>query len=176
MVSISSLGNNLGPAIFDSTPGGPNDPSINSDMLIGRGNLLLLQDSRRPQQSTAGIFDVVTDDPDGGDLVFDFHAPIDPRSIELVDINPPPNRGASVTLYDGVGRARVYAVQPGWTGGYGNAGPHRLDLTTLAPQLGNGTQRWATASQDAGFTQTDVVRIVVHLTGYGAIDDLTFCH
>jgi hypothetical protein len=175
LVRISGAGANLGPTIFDSTPGGPNDPSVNGDMLIGRGNLLLLQDSRRPQQSQPGIFSSVTDDPDGGDLVFDFLAPVEPRSLLLADINPPPNLGASVTLHDGAGRRRVYAVDPGWTGTYGNAGPHRLDLTTLLSQPGNGTPRWARATQDAGFAPGDVVKIVVHITGYGALDELVFC-
>jgi hypothetical protein len=96
--------------------------------------------------------------------------------VLLADINPPPNLGASVTLEDGAGRRRVYAVEPGWTGGYGNAGPYRLDLTTLLPQPGNGTPRYARATEDEGFTHNDVRRIVVHMTGYGAMDELTFCH
>jgi hypothetical protein len=176
LVRISSAGANLGATTFDSTRGGPNDPSINSDMLIGHGNLLLLQDSARPQQSSPGFFAHVTDDPDGGDLIFDFPAAVDPRSLLLVDINPPPNLGASVSLFDGAGRKRIYTVEPGWTGTYGNAGPHRLDLTTLLPQPGNGTPRFARAIQDEGFLQADVVKIVVHLTGNGALDELVFCH
>jgi hypothetical protein len=175
LVSITGAGHNLGPAIFDSTPGGPNDPSINSDMLVGHGNMLLLQDSRRPHQTVAGIFDEVTDDPDGGDMVFDFPVAVEPRSVLLADINPPPNRGASVTLTDVNGKSRVYAVQPGWTGTYGDAGPWMLDLTTLAPQPGNGTPRFATATQDAGYLANRVARIVVHMTGYGAMDELWFC-
>jgi len=175
MVRISSAGTNLGPATFDSTPGGPNDPSLNSDMLIGHGNLLLLQSDLYPRQDSAGVFRQPTDDPDGGDLIFDFIAPVDPRSLLLADINPPPNRGATVTLTDENGLTRVYAIDPGWTGTYGNAGPWRLDLSTLKPQPGNGTPRWARATEQAGFQQARVARIVVHLTGYGAIDELVFC-
>lgn len=175
MVRVTGRGANLGPAIFDSTPGGPNDPSLNSDMLVGRGNLLLLQDSGRPRQSVPGFFDQVTDDPDGGDLVFDFVVPVHARSIQLVDINPPPNRGASVTLFDINGLSRVYSVEPGWTGTYGVAGPWELDLTTLEPQRGNGTPRWARAVQDPGFLGTSVTQIVVHMTGFGAVDELRFC-
>jgi hypothetical protein len=175
LVAISGSGANLGPAIFDSTPGGPNDPSPNHDLLIGQGNILLLQDSSRPAQSVPGYFDVPVDDPDGGELVFDFMAPADPRSVLLADINPPPNLGASVTLIDELGLQRVYTIQPGWTGPFGDAGPHRLDLTTLAPQPGNGTPRWALASQDQGFQQARVVRIVFHMTGNGALDELVFC-
>ena len=175
MVRVTARGPNLGPTVFDSTPGGPNDPSINYDMLIGHGNLLLLQDSSRPRQTVPGFFDQVTDDPDGGDLVFDFVQAVHPRSVLLVDINPPPNQGASVKLVDANGLMRLYSVQPGWTGTYGDAGPWRLDLTTLEPQRGNGTPRWATAVQDPGFLATNVVQIVVHMTGFGAIDELTFC-
>ncbi len=175
LVNISGAGPNLGPVAFDSTPGGPNDPSINSDMLIGHGNLLLLQDSARPQQGAPGVFTAPTDDPQGGDMVFDFLAPVDPRSILLADINPPPNQGAVLTLFDEGGLTRVYDIEPGWTGTYGNAGPHKLDLTTTVPQPGNGTPRFARATEAPGFQQDRVVKIVVHMTGYGALDELTFC-
>ncbi len=176
LVRISSAGANAGPATFDSTPGGPNDPSLNHDMLIGHGNMLLLEDDWHAfAQTNPGFFDVVTDDPHGGDLIFDFLQPVDPQSVLLADINPPPNLGASVTLTDGSGKQRVYAIDPGWTGGYGNAGPHQLDLRTTVPQPGNGTPRFARATEDEGFQQDDVVRMVVHMTGFGALDELVFC-
>jgi hypothetical protein len=175
LVRISSAGANLGCTTFDSTPGGPNDPSIDADMLVGHGNMLLLQDNRLSHQTVPGFFDRITDDPDGGDMIFDFTSPVDPKSLLLADIDPPPNLGASVTLTDGSGRHRVYAVQPGWTGTWGVGGPWRLDLTTLLPQPGNGTPRFATATEDSGFAQTDVVRLVVHLTGFGALDEIVFC-
>jgi hypothetical protein len=175
LVHISTNGANLGAAIFDSTPGGPNDPSVNDDMLVGHGNMLVLQDSSRPQQSPSGFFTTVTDDPDGGEFVFDFLDPVDPKSILLADINPPPNRGAIVTLIDTGNLARTYFVEPGWTGTYGDAGPWRLDLTTVLPQPGNGTPRFARAQEVDGFRQDQVLRIVVQMTGYGAIDELVFC-
>jgi len=176
LVVISGAGANAGPATFDTTPGGPNDPALNDDMLIGHGNVLLLEDDWYGwAQSTPGFFDNVTDDPDGGDLIFDFTSPVDPRSLLLADINPPPNQGASVTLVDEAGSTRVYSVEPGWTGTYGNAGPHKLDLTTLAPQPGNGTPRLATAVETPGFLQDRVVKMVVHMTGFGALDELEFC-
>jgi hypothetical protein len=95
--------------------------------------------------------------------------------VLLIDINPPPNRGASVTLVDEAGGRRVYSIEPGWTGTYGDAGPHKLDLTTLDPQPGNGTPRLATATETPEFLQDRVVEIVVHLTGFGAIDELELC-
>jgi probable HAF family extracellular repeat protein len=175
LVRISSAGANAGPTTFDTTPGGPNDPPLNHDMLIGHGNVLFLEDdSYSFAQTVPGFFDVVTDDPQGGDLIFDFLQPVDPQSVLLVDINPPPNLGASVTLTDGSGRTRVYAIEPGWTGGYGNAGPWLLDLTTTVTQAGNRTPRFATATEDAGFLQANVVQMVVHMTGFGALDDLCF--
>jgi hypothetical protein len=176
LVVISSSGANAGPATFDTTPGGPNDPALNDDMLIGHGNVLLLEDDWYAwAQSVPGFFDVVTDDPHGGDLILDFTAPVSPRSVLLIDINPPPNRGASVTLVDEAGGRRVYSIEPGWTGTYGDAGPHKLDLTTLDPQPGNGTPRLATATETPEFLQDRVVEIVVHLTGFGAIDELELC-
>jgi hypothetical protein len=174
-VTLTSSGSNLGLVAFDTTPGGPNDPAINDDMLIGHGNVLLLQDDWYSAETVPGSFDVVTDDPHGGDIIFVFDAPVAPQGLLLADINPPPNQGASVTLVDAAGRTRTYSIEPGWTGTYGDAGPHRLDLRTLAPQPGNGTPRLATASEQAGFQQDEVVRLVVHLTGFGAIDDLEFC-
>jgi hypothetical protein len=176
LVVISGAGANLGPVIFDSDVGGPNDPAINDDMLINQGNMLCLQESNFPTQTFAGFFDDVTDDRHGGDLIFDFLQPVAPQSVLLADLNPPPNQGATVTLTDGGGRTRVYTVQPGWTGTYGNAGPWQLDLTTLAPQPGNGTPRFATASEMPGFQPNNVVRMVVHMTGYGSMDELVFCY
>jgi hypothetical protein len=176
LVAISGAGANLGPVAFDSTPGGPNDPSINEDMLVDHGNLLLLQSSTLPGQTVPGIYDAITDDADGGDLVFDFVGTVNPQRLLLADINPEPNLGASVTLIDENGKTRVYTVQPGYTGGYGDAGPWPLDLTTTAVQVGNAPGfRHATASQQSGFLQDRVVRMVVHMTGFGAIDELTFC-
>jgi len=144
-------------------------------MLIGHGNLLLLQDDRYSAQTVPGTFDLVTDDPHGGELVFTFDSPVTALGLQLADINPPPNQGASVTLKDDGDRTRVYTVEPGWTGTYGNAGPWRLDLTTLAPQPGNGTPRFARATETPGFRADRVVELRVHMTGYGAIDDLSFC-
>ena len=173
-VTISSTGANAGAALFDSQVGGPNDPGLDTDLLIGHGNLLLLQDDAHASLSGPGTFATPVDDPQGGDLAFDFAPPIDPRSVLLTDLDPPPNAGASVTLTDGAGRRRVYSVPPGWTGTYGVSGFRILDLSTLAAQPGAGA-RLATASEDPGFQQANVVRVVVHMTGLGAMDELVFC-
>jgi len=174
LVRISCAGANAGAAVFDSTPGGPNDPGLDAGLLVGRGNLLLLQDDAHATQTVPGRFDLVSDDPDGGELVLDFEVPVAPRSLLLVNLLPAPAQGASVTLQDVQGRTRTYAVEAGWTGASG-AGAHPLDLLTLAPQPGNGTASLATAEEQPGFAAQRVVRLSVHLTGRGALDELAFC-
>ena len=177
MVSVAGTGSNLGLTAFDSTPGGPNSGTIDPDMLIGKGNILMLQDNAQPTQTVSGFFDTPIDDPNGGNIVFNFTLPSSPRGVALIDIDPEPNQGCSVILTDGNGKTRTYAVQPGWTGSFHSVpGWKRLDLTTLSNQVGNAPGfRQATVSQMTDYDQDNVVRMVVHLTGYGAIDDLEFC-
>ena len=175
LVSVTAQGANLGATVFDSTPGGPNGDSVDGDMLVGKGNILMLQDSGHPAESRLGFFDVPLDDPDGGDLVFAFTHAVTPLGVVLIDLDPPPNQGASVTLSDQSGATRVYSVPPGWTGTFGSVSGRKLDLTTLAPQVGNAPGfKLATASEQSGFVPERVERIVVHLTGAGALDDLEF--
>jgi hypothetical protein len=169
-------GSNGGATVFDTTPGGPNDPPTDADLLFGHGNILFLQDDWYNAQTVPGFWNIVSDDPNGGNLIFDFTSPVEARSVLLIDLDPPPNQGAVVTLTDENNKMRVYTVQPGWTGPYGNPGPWRLDLTTLVPQPGNGTPRFATATEMPGFLPDRVVKMVVHMTGFGALDDLEFCH
>jgi hypothetical protein len=69
---LASGGANLGPAIFDSTPHGPNDPSQDRDLLVGLGNLLILQNTDAPTQSAPGFFAHPNDDQDGGSFGFTF--------------------------------------------------------------------------------------------------------
>src|SRR5262249_49429325 len=154
--------------------GGPNDPPVDSDMLFGHGNILFLQNDWYNAHTVQGFWDIVTDDPDGGNLIFDFTSPVEPHGVLMIDLDPPPNQGAVVTLTDDGSRTRTYTVEAGWTGPFGNPGPWRLDLTTLAPQPGNGTPRFATATETPGFLPNHVVKMVVHMTGFGAVDDLEF--
>jgi len=167
---ISSEGANLGATAFDSTPGGPNP---NNDMLVDRGNVLILQDSLSPTQSTPGLFDHPTDDPDGGLFAFDFPRLVRPLSIELADLDPYPLEGATVTLIDAANRTRLYDVPAGWTGLFGSTAIRRLDLTTLAPQPGAGPHP-AEAFEGPGFDARRVVRIEVELFDGGALDDLAY--
>ena len=170
---LSSSGPNAGLAVFDSTPGGPNDPSQDPDLLVDTGNVLVLQTENLPP---AGVdtFPRPNDDEDGGTVVFEFAEPIEAESLRLVDLDA--SDGTTVVaLTDSSHRTRTYLVPGNWTGDRTLAQPGHalLDLTVLAPQPGFGST--ATAFQDAGFAQADVRRIEVHLQGSGALDDLSYC-
>src|SRR5262249_15837245 len=126
-----------------------------------------------PTQSTPGIFDRPSDDPDGGQIAFDFPRLVQPLALDLADIDPEPQHGASVTLLDDANRTRIYSVAPGWPGPFGAASKRTLDPTPLLPQQGNGT-RFAFASEMPGFDPARVVRIEVELFDGGAIDNLVY--
>jgi hypothetical protein len=175
VLSVASTGANLGPAIFDSTPGGPNDPSQDPDLLVGSGKVLIFQNSLVPTQTIPGIFDRPNDDQDGGTFTFTFGRPVEARSVALVDIDQGATQVASVRLTDASGGIREYSVPPGWTGDRvtdGTAGIRALDLRTLAPQAGY--RSTATAAESAGFDARAVLSLTVHLGSSGAIDDLCF--
>ncbi len=172
-VTITSAGPNAGAGIFDSTPGGPNDPSQDPDLLENSGNLLILQTENLPPDAD-DIFPRPNDDEDGGTLSFSFPSPIEARSLRLVDIDA--GDGTSrVVLSDSSGRRRTYSVPGNWTGDrtLSQPGQGTLDLVTLAPQPGFGST--ATATEDAGFDAGAVVRIDVQLAGSGAVDDVAWC-
>jgi len=171
-VFLASDGANLGPAAFDSTPGGPNDPGPGKDLLVGRGNVLVLQDSLAPLQTVPDIFDQPDSDPDGGRLLFSFARAVEPLSIDLVDIDLDPGELVSLTLLDARGRARFYRVPAGWTGdiGAGAPGIGRLDLTTLDAQPG--FRSTATANEVRGFDPRLVLKLEIELAGSAALDEL----
>jgi hypothetical protein len=177
IVSISGSGPNGGPAIFDSTQGGPNAFSQDPDLLMNTGNVLILQNDNNPlvtQQTTPGIFDLPNDDPEGGTLAFTFSSPVAPMSLRLVDadIDGVPN---VVVLTDTSGRSRTYLIPNDWTGDrmLNQPGMGTLDLMTMAPQLGYGST--TTASEVAGFDVTSVTVIEVNMAGSGGVDDLSWC-
>jgi hypothetical protein len=171
---LASTGANLGPGIFDSTPLGPNDQGQDHDLLVGLGNLLILQNSLVPAQTLPGIFDQPSPDPDGGNFTIRFaHRAVEPVSMVLVDIDPGAGQMASVTLLDSWGRVRVYDIPAGWTEDlvtHGPPGYRTLDLTTIVPQPG--FQATATASESSGFDPQSVVRIEIELGSSGAVDNL----
>jgi FG-GAP repeat protein len=173
-LALTGAGANLGPAVFDSTPAGPNDPSQDRDLLVGRGNVLVLQNSLVPTQSVAGVFDHPNDDPDGGTFAFTFrHGPVELHSLDLVDIDGGASQRAALTLLDAAGRQRRYSVPAGFTEDLlTDGGPawRRLQLRTLSFQLGFADL--ATASEDPGFDPRAVLRLEVELGSSGALDEL----
>lgn len=166
----------LGAAIFDSDIGGDNDfpGTLDPDLLVDLGNILIVQSSENPEQTVPGIFDVPNDhystDP-GGTIYFDFLRPVSLTSIDLVDIDI---RGAVVTLIDSEENARVYNVSNHWSFDIYSDGPKgydTLDLTLLTDQYGEGGGV-ATVLQDPLFNPESVIGLRVEILGSGAIDNV----
>jgi hypothetical protein len=104
-----------GAAIFDSDPSGPNAASSDPDLLVGLGNVLMLQEN--PGQTVPGIFNLPDDAANGGVIVFDFTGfafieKVEPRSIDLIDIDSFGN-GAKVFMTDVLGHHRFFIVPAG---------------------------------------------------------------
>ena len=161
-------------AIFDSDPAGPNASSSDPDLLVGTGNVLILQENL--QQSSAGFYGRPDDDANGGhvDVVFEGSG-ASIRSLDLIDIDPGPSQNAQVKLTDLNGRIRDYFVPSGWTEDvsvHGAPGFRTLDLTTTALQPG--FQANATAQSDPLFDPNCVTRLRVQFFGSGALDNLIF--
>jgi hypothetical protein len=164
-----------GPAVFDSTPSGPNRNSSDRDLLVGLGNVLILQEN--PGQSVPGIFNLPDDAANGGTLVFDF-SPLQfiekasPVALDLIDVDSA-GAGVRVVLTDVLGQIRQFTVPTGWTEDIAAQGPpgwRTLDLTNLLPQPG--FLSTATATSHPDFLPGEVVRMEVALLGSGAVDNL----
>ncbi|MEZ6244172.1 MAG: hypothetical protein R3B57_14150 [Phycisphaerales bacterium] len=175
MVAINGFGaHNMGAAIFNSSFKGPNTLGPDPDLLVGLGNILILQSPDHPTQSVAGVFDTPDDAAKGGTFVFNFMDPVELMEITLIDIDA--GNHTLVTLLDTSGRSRIYNVPQHWTKdrhSEGLNGYQVLDLTTLASQLGEGGAT-ATAFEDAGFDATSVRFFSIEMTGSGGVDNLTF--
>jgi len=174
LFTLSGAGPNAGAAIFDSTPGGPNDPSQDPDLLAGTGNVLILQTDAARSQTVPGIFDRPNDDENGGVLTFAFTAPVRLVDLALLDIDDGSDEATYVIQVDGAGRRRTQTVPPGWTGDLrtGAPGRLRLALSHLNPQPGHAST--VTAVEDPGFAPDQVVSLEVWLGSSGAVDDLCF--
>jgi len=175
LLTVQGFGPNLGAALFDTSPFGPNDPSQDRDLLVGLGNALVLQNSQVPAQTAPGIFDRPNDDQDGGTLAFEFSGQVELRSVDLIDIDAGPGGFAVVKAFDQAGGVRIFDVPPGWTGDIQVDGPPgfaTLDLGTLAAQPGFGSI--ASATQSPGFDASHVVRLEILLDSSGAVDNLRF--
>lgn len=175
LVAINGFGaHNLGAAVFNSSLKGPNTLGPDPDLLVGLGNVLILQSPSHAAQSVAGVFDTPNDAAGGGTFVFNFMSAVEMREVTLVDVDA--GNHVLVTLLDESGRTRIYNVPTKWTRDVHAQGPNgydTLDLTTLAPQLGEGGSV-ATSFEDAGFDAGRVIFVSIEMTGSGAIDDFSF--
>lgn len=163
-----------GAAIFNSDPFGPNAGSADQDLLVGLGNILIVQNDSYATQTIPGFYDTPNDEADGGTISFDFLSAVELLSLDLIDIDR--HGAADVILEDGSGYIRTYNVGSSWTHDIfadGPAGWDTLDLTSLVPQVGEGGGT-ATAWQDPLFDSSNVVRLTISLGGSAAIDNLVF--
>lgn len=171
----SGAGRHEGLAIFDSGTNGPNKSGPDFDLLVGLGNILILQSPDHPRQGTPGFFDTPDDSEYGGEIFFDFYNPVEMLTIDLIDINTGQHE-TYITLYDSAGRTRNFDVPSRWTRDVHTMGPNGYDtlaLNSLLPQVGEGGST-ATATQTAGFDPTAVVRMKVKFMGSGALDNVVF--
>jgi hypothetical protein len=177
-VSVSDAGANAGLAIFDSNPGGPNDPGPDNDLLVGLGNILILQNDLFATQTVSGTFNTPNDDTNGGTMFFDFSDAngVHCHQLDLIDVDEEEAVGVTVTLLDNLGKVRVFSVPPAWTEDRLNDGPpgfRTLDLETLANQPGFAAT--ATAVEDPGFDEEHVVQMTVFMGGAQDMDNFCFC-
>lgn len=173
----SSGAGNLGAAIFDSDPAGPNAAGLDPDLLVDLGNVLILQSDDYPQQSVSGIFDSANDSSGGGVLTIEFFEPAEPYSLDLIDLDYGHDDAVRILMYDVNGRLRAYWVPDGWTTDVASEGPPgygTLDLTSITPQSGAHGQSTQCTSQP-GFDPARVIGIEIYIHGSGAIDNLDFC-
>lgn len=171
-------GNHIGVAIFDGSFGGPNDfggPNNDQDLVVGSGNILILQNNNFPTQTVPGIFDTANDDEMGGMFFLDFSSPVSMTSIDLIDING--GGSLSLILRDSAANTRTYTVPDEWTGDIMNGyqGWDTLDLTSLLPQVGVGAGNPSTSVNEVGaFDSFDVVQVQISFSGSAGIDNISF--
>jgi hypothetical protein len=186
--TIIGVDGHLGPVIFDTDPAdNPPAATTDDDLLVGLGNILVLQRDESPITALDATYGLRFTDPndeasheDRGTLIFDFLvARVHPISIDLVDVDL--GVTMDVILTDNNGRKRSYDIPFGWTtditvnpGGY-----QTLDLETLLNQQAEAlaTGGDATAVENAGFNAYDVVKLEVRIVGgspSGGVNNLVF--
>lgn len=177
-------GGHQGAVIFDSDPNGPNDGGGDEDLLVDLGNVITLQNNSSPDvtDTGAGANGLVFDTPndvnqfDVGSIVFDFTQSVAPLQVDIVDMNG--GAQMEVVMTDADGLTRTYTIPSQWTNDVENSpnGFDTLSLTTTSPQDGEGPGGDATAVEDLGFEETDVVQMEFVFRGNrsssGAFDNL----
>ena len=165
----------LNAAVFDTNPVGPNALSSDGDLLVGRGNCLILQEVAG--QTTPGTYDTPDDDVGGGSFTISFLQAATPCSVDLIDVDSDPrfDQTVTVTLTDAAGSSRTYTVPPGFTedvAGQGGLGYRTLDLTTTNVQPGFTSD--ATATEDPNYSPDTVVTMTIVCGSSAGIDNLAF--
>lgn len=175
LFEMRTSGSNLGAVIFDTSKPGPNVGGPDPDLLVNRGNLVTLQDTRSKRMSGGRFFQTPNDSAAlDGVYEIDFLARAEALSIDLVDIDH--GNLVEVILRDGAGLTRTYTVPAEWTGApdRGFVGVATLDLTTLADQFGPGKGGPAKAWQQEGFNAADLDSMRINFANSGGWTNLTF--
>ncbi|MEM9064333.1 MAG: hypothetical protein AAGB51_02465 [Planctomycetota bacterium] len=176
LFNLTHISGGAGLSIFDTSFTGPNIGGGDPDLIVGLGNILIIQENNNGlgTQTVDDIFDTANDDAGGGVYRFDFFTAVEMLEVTLVDVNG--GNDIDVTLIDSQGLTRVYSVPAMWTNDISVSGPLGygvLDLTSLAPQSSEGGN-FTNVSQDLGFNSLDVVAVEFQFFGSGGIDNLTF--
>jgi PEP-CTERM motif len=175
--NITSSGSNLGAAIFNSDPAGPNAASADIDLLVGMSNVLILQESDLPGQSTPGFFDSPNDDRNGGTLNFDFspaNFAVGLNSIDVIDVDN--GNSMMFTLTDSAGRIRTVDVPFNFTGDMsdGDPGSATIDFAAGTQESPNVSGLFTLVLTEAGFNLGDIASLTVDIRGSGALDNLSY--
>ncbi|MEL7473678.1 MAG: hypothetical protein AAGK04_10210 [Planctomycetota bacterium] len=176
LFEMETFGSNLGATVFDTDPAGPNSGGPDTDLLVDRGNVIMLQNNSSPTQTVPGIFDVPNDATGGGNgYDINFLGDAQLVSIELADING--GNDVDIVITDTNGLTRTYDVPSDWTGDPDNGfdGFGVLDLTILSDQFAGGPGNpAATASEDAGFDPNSIDGMSITFAGSGGWTNLKF--
>jgi PEP-CTERM motif len=173
---IISAGPNLGAAVFDSDPFGPNATSLDQDLLFGSGNILILQDINFPGSSDSSLFDVPNDSNEGGTLTFDFSPAdfaVEVQSIDVMDIDAV---GATLRLTDILGRTMTVDVPADYTGDITNGalGVATINFGAGAQESPNTPGLFTSVFLEGGFNIAAISSLEIAFGGSGALDNLSY--
>ncbi len=172
---IVSIGPNLGAAAFDSDPFGPNMNSLDQDLLLDMGNILILQSPDFPG-SSGSVFEIPNDANDGGAITFDFSPAGFAVGVESIDVIDLDVGDVTMTLTDGMGRTRMVTIPSAYTGDIteGAPGVATIDFTGGAQESPNIAGLFTEVFVEAGFNGSDVVSLLIDAPQSGAFDNLSF--
>ncbi|MEM7682936.1 MAG: PEP-CTERM sorting domain-containing protein [Planctomycetota bacterium] len=176
-----------GATIFDSDMTFDDE---DQDLLVGLGNILILQNSELDDSITLANGSLAYTDANDegkagrvGSFVFSFTDPVTLNSIDLIDLDE--GAGATLSLTDAFGGTFFYDVPIGWTNDIftdGGVGFSTLSFETTDPQVGEtglfATSRFGSAGAGQnGFAFDAVTELEVLFIGNspsGGLDNLRF--